>query len=457
VLCAGNEEVYTFLQDILEEVTGLFPAPYIHVGGDECPKTRWKSCPKCQARITSLGLKSDTASSAEEKLQGYLMNHIEKYLKKKGKCIIGWDEVLQSGISGTTTVMSWQGTKGGIAAAQQHHDVIMAPNTHLYFDYFQTTETDSLPYAYPGYNPLERIYYFEPVPAELKTDEKKHIKGVQANLWTEFIADSCQVEKMVLPRIAALAEIQWTSGSDKDYSGFLKRLYHFSHWYEKLGYEYSTVPFDIQTTFKNDTLNGKLLVQMSVFDSIPVYYTLDGTPPTTHSHLYTAPFAVDTTVLIKAQGIGDDRQTEIYTKAINFNKATLKPITLLSPALPHFASDPKGSALVDGQSGNKILYGGDLWTGFYGKMSMIIDLKKETDITEIIAGILLVPYKGQINYTCSYSLDNISFMDLTSGQTTLEQYGNVPIAFEKVKARYIKINMEKQNPGAIVCDEIRIH
>lgn len=457
VLCAGNEEVYTFLQNVLDEVVELFPSEYIHLGGDECPKTRWKSCPKCQKRIASLGLKPDACSSAEDKLQGYLMNRIEKYLAGKGKRIIGWDEVLQSGISNTATVMSWQGMKGGIRAAQQHHEVIMTPNTHLYFDYFQTTETDSLPYAYPGYNPIERVYHFEPVPAELKAEERKYIKGVQANLWTEFIADSCQVEKMVLPRMAALAEIQWTSGSDKDYSGFLKRLYRFSRWYEKLSYQYATVPFDIRTTIKNDTLNGKLLVEMSVFDSIPVYYTLDGTAPTIHSHLYTAPFAVDTTVLIKAQGISDDRQTGIYTKAINFNKATLKPITLLSPALSHFASDPKGSALVDGQSGNKILYGGNLWTGFYGKMSLIIDLKKETDITVISAGVLLVPYKGQINYTCSYSPDNISFTDFASGQTTLEQYGNIPITFEKVKTRYIKINMEKQNPGAIVCDEIRIH
>ena len=456
VLCAGNEDVYTFLQDVLEEVTGLFPAPYVHIGGDECPKTRWKSCPKCQARIAALGLKTDKHSSAEDKLQGYMMTRIEKFLNGKGKRIIGWDEVLQGGMSPTTTVMSWQGVQGGITAARLHHDVIMAPNTHLYFDYFQTTETDSLPYAYPGYNPLERIYRFDPVPAELGEDEKPYIKGVQANLWTEFIADSCQVERMVLPRMGALAEIQWTSGKEKDYPGFLKRLYRLSRLYGRKGYRYSTVPFDVQAAYKSDTLNNRLMLQLSVFGSIPVYYTLDGSTPTRKSLLYTAPIAIDSTVRLRARGIGKERQTEVYGKNIDFNKATLKPVTLLVPALPHFASDPKGSTLVDGQRGNKILYGGDRWTGFPGKMSLVIDLKEETDINHIVAGILQVPYKGEVRYTCSCSPDNVSYQVLTDEHRTVEEYTNLSADFDRIKTRYVKIEIEKQTPGLIVCDEIMI-
>lgn len=457
VLCAGNEAVYTFLESVLNEVTELFPSEYVHLGGDECPKTQWKSCPKCQKRIANLGLKGDATSSAEDKLQGYLMNRIEKYLIGKGKRIIGWDEVLQSGISGNATVMSWQGTKGGATAASQHHPVIMAPNTHLYFDYFQTTETDSLPYAYPGYNPIERVYHFEPVPDELQADNRKYIIGVQANLWTEFIADTLQIEKMVLPRMGALAEIQWTDGLNKDYPGFLKRLYRFSQLYGKLGYHYSTAPFDIQAVLTPDTLNEKLTMAMSVFDSIPIYYTLDGTLPTIHSRKYISPLTIDTTLQIRARAIGNGRQTEVYSKTISINKATFKPITLLTPTLPHFASDPKGGALVDGQTGNKILYGGNRWTGFYGKMSAVIDLKEEMEIEEIAAGILLIPYKGELNYTCSYSSDNVCFKDLSTGQTTLEQYDNLAIKFNKIKARYVKINIAKQSPGAIICDEIRIH
>ncbi len=456
VLCAGNEEVYTFLQDVLDELVTLFPSPYIHIGGDECPKTKWEKCPKCQKRIARLGLRADAKSTAEEKLQGYMMTRIEKYLQEKGKRIIGWDEVLQGGVSNTTTVMSWQGIQGGIAAAKSHHDVIMAPNTHLYFDYFQTTETDSLPYAYPGYNPIERIYNFNPVPAELAEEEKKYIKGVQANLWTEFISDACQIEKMVLPRMAALAEIQWTDGTDKDYPNFLKRLYRLSQLYAKQGYQYATVPFDIEAIYEVDTLNNQLLLQMSVFDSIPIYYTTDGSIPTKESQLYTTPVTINSSMQIQARGIGNDRQTAIYTKTLNFNKATLKPVTLLSPALPHFASDPKGSALVDGRKGNKILYGGDSWTGFYGMASLIIDLKEETEISEVSAGVLLVPYQGEIHYTCSHSADNVSFQVLSDKQETLEEYGTISATFEKVKTRYVKIDIQKQSAGAIIYDEIYI-
>lgn len=456
VLCAGNEEVYTFLEGVLDEITELFPSPYIHIGGDECPKTRWENCPKCRARMAQLGLKTDDQSPAEEKLQGYFMTRIENYLATKGKRIIGWDEVLKGGVSPTATVMSWQGVQGGITAARRHHDVIMAPNTHLYLDYFETTETDSLPYAFPGYNPLERIYHFDPVPAELDEEDRKYIKGVQANLWTEFIADSCQVEKMVLPRMGALAEIQWTKAEGKDYPAFLQRLYRLSRLYDRLGYRHSTVPFDLRAEYTADTLRGRLNLRLSVFDSIPVYYTLDGTLPTEKSLRYTAPLALDSTVTIKAIGIGNGRRTGLYVKSLDFNRATLKPLRLLSPALPHFASDPQGSALVDGRRGNKILYGGDTWTGFYGKLSAVIDLKEVTDVSEVTAGILLVPYRGEVHYKVSCSVDGDTFNPLYDGQQEVSEYGNVSAAFEPTRARYVRIDIEKRSAGAVICDEIAV-
>lgn len=456
VLCAGNEDVYAFLQGVLDEVVELFPAPYIHIGGDECPKTRWQHCPKCQARIARLGLKSDAQSPAEEKLQSYFMTRIEKYLHGKGRRIIGWDEVLQGGVSPSATVMSWQGIAGGIAAARQHHEVIMAPNTHLYFDYFQTTETDSLPYAYPGYNPMERIYHFNPVPDELPDSLKGFIKGVQANLWTEFIAGSSQIERMVLPRMAALSEIQWTQAAGNDYPGFLKRLYRFAQLYQKLGYQYSTVPFDLQADYRPDTLSRQLQLRFSVFDTLPIYYTLDGTVPTEKSKIYTDAIIINSPVQVKARGIGHGRRTGIYTQPVDFNKATLKPVTFLSAPLPHFASDARGINLVDGRRGNKILYGGGRWTGFYGKMSVVIDLKEETEISEVIAGTLLVPYRGEIDYAVSYSLDGSSFSTLSAERQSLQQYSDVTATFGKTKVRYVRIDMARQSPGVIVCDEIVI-
>ena len=188
VICAGNEKAMTFLEDVLGEVIDLFPSEYIHVGGDECPKVRWKSCPKCQARAKALGLKSDKEHSKEERLQSFIINHIEKFLNAHGRQIIGWDEILEGGLAPNATVMSWRGEKGGIEAAKQKHDVIMTPNTYLYFDYYQAKDVDNEPFGIGGYLPLERVYSYEPMPASLTPEEQKYIKGVQANLWTEYIA-----------------------------------------------------------------------------------------------------------------------------------------------------------------------------------------------------------------------------------------------------------------------------
>ena len=208
VLCAGNDQVLKFLEDVYAELIEIFPSEYIHVGGDECPKVRWEKCPKCQARIKALGLKSDDKHSKEERLQSFVINHIEKFLNDHGRQIIGWDEILEGGLAPNATVMSWRGERGGIEAAKQKHDVIMTPNTYLYFDYYQTKDTENEPLGIGGYLPLERVYSYEPMPTSLTPEEQKYIKGVQANLWTEYIPTFSHAQYMVLPRWAALCEIK---------------------------------------------------------------------------------------------------------------------------------------------------------------------------------------------------------------------------------------------------------
>ena len=229
VYCAGNDTVFQFLENILDEVIELFPSEHIHIGGDECPKTRWESCSKCQQRITDENLKN------EHELQSYFIKRIESYLASKNKTIIGWDEILEGGLAPQAVVMSWRGMDGGIAAANEDHYVIMSPGTHCYFDHYQAKEGE--PLAIGGYSPLEKVYSFNPVPPELETNKRKYILGAQGNVWTEYIPDSNHVEYMSVPRMSALAEVVWTY-SKRDYSDFLLRLEkHFSRL-DKLNVNY---------------------------------------------------------------------------------------------------------------------------------------------------------------------------------------------------------------------------
>ena len=235
VLCIGNEKSMQFLEDVMAEIIDIFPSKYIHIGGDEAPRTRWEKCPKCQARIRTEKLKSDKNHTAEDRLQSYCMTRIEKFLNSKGRRIIGWDEILEGDVAPNATVMSWRGSAGGIKAAQLGHDVIMTPNDYCYFDYYQSEDTRHEPFAIGGFVPLEKVYSLNPT-ASLTEEQAKHILGAQANLWTEYIPTSEQVEYMVLPRMAALAEVQWTQPEKKDFKDFTKRLARLMKFYHCLLY-----------------------------------------------------------------------------------------------------------------------------------------------------------------------------------------------------------------------------
>ncbi len=238
VLCAGNNAMYEFLDGVLGEVAELFPSEYIHIGGDECPKVEWEKCPKCQAKIKALGLRDDKEHTAEQKLQSHVTKHVSDFLASKGKKIIGWDEILEGGIAPDATVMSWRGEAGGIQASNMGHDVIMTPNTYLYFDYYQSPDQDKQPLAIGGNLPLDKVYSYEPLPDTMTARQKAHIKGVQANLWTEFVKTFAHVQYMVLPRWSALADIQWVQPAQRDYTDFYGRMKQLVNTYEAEGYNY---------------------------------------------------------------------------------------------------------------------------------------------------------------------------------------------------------------------------
>ncbi|WP_456443392.1 beta-N-acetylhexosaminidase [Caldithrix abyssi] len=231
VYCAGNEKTFQFLEDVLSEVAELFPGKYIHIGGDECPKDRWKTCPECQARMKKEGLKD------EHELQSYFIHRIENFLLSKNRYIIGWDEILEGGLAPQATVMSWRGIKGGIAAARQHHDVIMTPTSHCYFDYYQA-DPATQPLAIGGFLPLQKVYFYEPVPEELTEEEARYILGAQGNVWTEYMDNEKEVEYMAFPRACALAEVVWTNKEQKNWFDFLSRLQGFYGHLYAMGVNY---------------------------------------------------------------------------------------------------------------------------------------------------------------------------------------------------------------------------
>lgn len=475
VLCAGNDKTLEFINDVLAEIVEIFPSEYIHVGGDECPKTRWKDCPKCQARIKSLGIKADNKHSAEEKLQSFIIAHAEKFLNEHGRQIIGWDEILEGGLAPNATVMSWRGISGGIEAARQQHDVIMTPTSHMYFDYYQTKDIANEPMAIGGYVPIEKVYQFEPVPSVLTPDEQKYIIGVQANLWTEYIPTFKQVEYMEMPRMAALAEVQWTVPEKKDYPDFLSRLPRLVSIYDLEGYNYAKHIFNVNVSFIPNAKEGVLDVVLSSIDSADIYYTLDGAEPTTASQKYTDTLKMNKACKLSAAVIRPTGKSDVFSEEITFNKASMKPIAMNAPINGQYAY--KGATtLIDGICGNENYKTGN-WIAFYkNNMEAVIDLLQPAEISKARINTCVV--KGDWvfdarSFSVEVSEDGTTYQKVASESypaMVAEDSDGVhahELAFTPVSARYVKIIVEpeyslpewhggKGNPAFVFIDEISL-
>ena len=456
VLCVGNDFTLQFVKDVLSEVADIVPSEYIHIGGDECPKVRWEKCPKCQERIKSLGLKSDAKHTKEQRLQSYMIQEAAKYLKEKGKRIIGWTEILEGGLVPDATLMSWIGESGGIEAAHQHHDVIMTPNTYLYFDYYQSKKVEDEPLAIGGYLPIEKTYNYEPMPKELTKEEQQYIKGVQANLWTEYIPVFSQVQYMVLPRLGAVAEVQWTDPSKKDYKDFLRRVPHLVAVYDCYGWNYATRVYDVNVDMKADTVNHVLNVQLSTMADDPIYYTLDGQDPTEKSLKYTKPFTIDQSVVLKTMAVHPDRTSKISVDTIRFNKATLKPVVLLQPNESRFSPDGP-VVLVDGRNGNHSFDTG-AWLAVAGNdLEAVINMQAETILSSASVHVYvrkdawLFDARG---FSVSVSSDNKNYKEVASQEYKQMQESDSDgiieheFSFDSCKATYVKIKVisEKSMP-----------
>ena len=475
VLCAGNDKVLAFIDNVLKEVTQLFPSKYIHVGGDECPKVRWKDCPKCQARIKALHLEAKDGHSAEERLQSYVITHASNYLKSLGRNTIGWDEILEGGLAEGATVMSWRGEAGGIAAAKQNHDVVMTPNSYLYFDYYQSLDKANEPQAIGGYLPLQRVYSYEPMPEELTAEEARHIIGVQANIWTEYMPTFKHMQYMALPRVAALSEVQWTQPQLKDYTDFTNRLIGLTHLYDRLGYNYAKHLYNVNIHIDSDTKWQELVVHMTTAGDAEIRYTLDGSQPTASSTLYTGAIHLQKSAKIRAAAFRNGKSSSVTAQDVTFNKATACPVKLLQPTHKSYTFNG-GAALTDGLVGDKG-FGTGRWLGFSGNdLEAVIDLKKPTEVSSVSLNTCVD--KGSWifdarNIEVSLSTDGVNFTSVAKHslpameKNSADNINTYELKFSQTKARYIKVyatsehnipdwHSGKGKPAFLFVDEISV-
>jgi hexosaminidase len=442
IFCAGNEQTFAFLQDVLTEVMPLFPSKIVHIGGDEAPKTRWHKCPKCQARMVAENLKD------EHELQSYFIQRMEKFVNSKGKTIMGWDEILEGGLAPNAAVMSWRGMEGGTAAAKQKHNVVMTPGSHVYFDHAQG-EASLEPLSIGGYLPLEKVYSFDPTPKELTAEEQKYILGAQANLWSEYIPTAQQVEYMVLPRMSALAEVLWTPARLKNWPGFKERMQQQYQRFDALGANYARSAFNVRQQLTVDPAQRAALVALQMDAAGPqIVYTLDGSEPTASSQAYTTPFSVSNSALIKAASFDKGKlMGKVTSKELTMHKAFAMPLQLANE--PSKSYQGVGAmTLVDGLKGSTTFTDGQ-WLGFLGTdLVATVDLKQAAKITSVDTRFLQDANNGILlptNVEIAVSKNGKKFKTVYSMPVAAApvQYkpsiSPVKADFKKTKARFVRI------------------
>lgn len=441
VYCAGNDSTFTFLENVLDEVIRLFPSTYIHIGGDECPKTRWKSCSRCQARIKAEHL------ADEHELQLYFIRRIERYLDSKGRQIIGWDEILEGGsasgrLSPGAMVMSWQGIQGGIEAMRQQHYAIMTPESYVYFDYYQSLYPDE-PLTAASYTPLSKTYRYEPLPATVSATEATYLKGVQGNAWSEYMDSPEKAEYMIFPRALAVAEMAWSPPQSRHYPDFLRRLRLHEPLLKRRNVHYANRFDELTDTI---TVGTDGTVQLTLTTTLPggiTRYTTNGTAPTGNSPVYGQPLTIGRSSTVRAAVFaGGQQRGRLFVKAFTISKATGKSVT--------FATPPTGSyrpasmqVAVNGVAGTSRYNTGE-WLGFQDvDVECIIDLGTVQPISQLGTHVLVYHWQRMWAPTVlrfAVSDDGHAYRDVYE-QTRFPVNGINPVeaTFPPVNARYVRI------------------
>jgi len=462
VFCAGQEKTFSFLKDVMDEVLALFPSRYIHVGGDECPKENWKRCPHCQKRIKENNLKD------EHELQSYFIQRMEKYLNNNGRILIGWDEILEGGLAPNAVVMSWRGEAGGIEAAKQKHNVIMTPGNPVYFDHTQSENEDSVTIG--GYNPIEKVYAYEPIPKELNEEEGKYVLGAQANLWTEYIKNTKKVEYMIFPRMAALSEVLWSKKENKNWNDFEKRLMTQFKRYDLWKGNYSKAYFDLKTYVLPATNHSGIIWKIeSKFKNDSIFFTeARGLPKPIK---YTEPVLISETSNKHVFQIFNGNKTSSITQQFHINKATGKKIILTTPPSKTYPGDG-AFTLVNGVQNEKGMSKSKEFLGFSGDDCIaIIDLGKEESISFVKVHYLHQPSSWLHQpsaVSVSVSTDGNNFQPVAISNPTIANNEAINEFLQPANTRYIKVYISNfgiipsGNPGAgskawLFVDEIEIN
>ena len=454
--CIGNELSFTFMEDVLAEVIDLFPSEYIHVGGDEAGKSAWKKCPKCQALMKKNGMKS------VDELQSYMIHRAEEFLNSKDRRLIGWDEILEGGLAPEATVMSWRGEDGGIKAARMGHDVVMTPGNYMYLDFYQA-DPKTQPYAIGGYTPIKKVYSYDPVPADsLTVEECRHILGVQANTWTEYIQTPEHLEYMMFPRALAVAEIGWTSQELRTWEDFKPRMNAHISKLQGMGIRTFTLSDELEVTMQVDTAGREIEVILDA-EKYPaeIRYTTDGSVPVASSALYAGPITVQDSAHIKAaifrDGVLQGTPTE---KKVDYHRAINKPIHYNSKLYEGYMAGGT-NALLDGYRGG-LTYLDGRWQGYLDDLDCVIDMEEDTDIHKVSIRFMQligpgVFQPGQVELLTSEDGEN--FISRGIVPTTVPA-DDPDLLFQEYtfdgnwKTRYIRLKAPRANPGFIFADEI---
>lgn len=440
VFCT-REETFTFLENVLAEVIELFPGEYIHIGGDECPKTRWKECVRCQSLMRREGLKD------EHELQSYFIRRIEKFVNGKGRKIIGWDEILEGGLAPNAAVMSWRGTAGGTAAAEQRHPVVMSPGTPCYFDHYQGDPSQE-PLAFGGYNTVQNVLGFEPIPAELPDSLHRYILGAQGNLWTEYITTREQVEYMALPRMCALSEVVWNPKGPRNEADFIRRLETEFERLDGMGVNYSRSLYNVGFHLSLGREPGTVRVAMScAAPEGSIHYTLDGRVLDARSPVFSDTIMVQEDAEVQAAFFrGGEAAGRITERVIRFNLATARPITCVPPPNERYALGGPFT-LVDGVSAGPRRVNTEWlgWVAAKDPVTITVDLGSEMEISHIGIGALeervaWIHPPEVVNF--STSTDGVVFTDLGRGVPDPGATGRMDLEVDgSVKARSVRFEV----------------